>query len=177
MSLLSPLLSRLSAAQVFDTGVLLVCLGNICRSPMAEAVLREKLRQSGLERRVDVASAGTRGERGTRPDERAASAAAARGYDLSRIRSRRLVDADFERFEFVLAMDRDNLEHLLERCPAPLQSRLGLLLDVAPRADGVREIPDPYYGPAEGFEHVLDMIEPACDALVHGLRLRLVAAP
>ena len=153
--------------------VLMICLGNICRSPTAEAVLRSKLQRAGLDGRIAVASAGTHGERGGAPDARAVAAAAKRGYDLSRIRSRRIATEDFERFDLLLAMDRENLEYLASQCPQPHQERLGLLLDHAPKSLGLREVPDPYYGAPAGFDRVLDLIEPACDGLVAELRRRL----
>ena len=155
--------------------VLIVCMGNICRSPMAEAVLRQKLERAGLERRVAVESAGTHGWRGSPVDERAAASGERRGYDLSRIRSRRVLETDFERFDMLLAMDADNMEHLLERCPQGLRDRISLLLDLAPRPDHVREIPDPYYGAMNGFEVVLDLLEPACETLVKLVSKRLDA--
>ena len=157
-------------------GVLMVCMGNICRSPMAEGVLRGKLDGAGLGRRVQVASAGTHGlHGGAPPDPRAVAAARQRGYDLSGVRSRRVTDADFERYALLLAMDVDNLTGLESRCPPHRRERVRLLLEMAPRPDGVLEIPDPYYGPAQGFETVLDMIEAACDALVVDLADRLEA--
>ncbi len=154
----------------------MVCMGNLCRSPLAEGVLRHKLEAAGLAQRVQVASAGTHGERGAPADARAVSLALLRGYDLSGIRSRRLEAIDFERFDLIVAMDEDNLSNLQEQCPEPLRKRLGLLLDLAPREDALREVPDPYYGAANGFEHVLDLIEPACDALVLQLQRRLAEA-
>ena len=97
---------------------------------------------------------------------------AKRGYDLSSIRSRRVGSADFERFDVVLAMDRDNLDHLSSQCPAALAGRLGLLLQHAPAA-GLQEVPDPYYGGVAGFDRVLDLIEPACDGLLLTLQKQL----
>lgn len=155
-----------------ELNVLMVCLGNICRSPTAEAVLRTKLARAGLGDRIAVASAGTHGERGGAPDARAVAAGAKRGYDLSNIRSRRVAPADFDRHDWVLAMDRDNLVNLEKLCPSPLQERLGLLLRHAP-ALGLHDVPDPYYGGPAGFDHVLDLIEPACDGLILTLRKRL----
>jgi protein-tyrosine phosphatase len=157
---------------VAELNVVMVCLGNICRSPTAEAVLRAKLAHAGLEQRIGVASAGTHGERGSPPDARAVAAAAKRGYDLSSIRSRRFGSADFERFDVVLAMDRDNLQHLSSHCPAALAGRLGLLLLHAPAAE-LQEVPDPYYGGVAGFDRVLDLIEPACDGLLLTLQKQL----
>lgn len=154
-------------------GVLFVCLGNICRSPTAEGVLRTKLDRAGLGKQVSVASAGTHGERGSPPDARSVAAAARRGYDLSAIRSRRLVEPDFERFNLVLAMDLENLDHLMARCPPTHQNRLGLLLDRTAAELGIREVPDPYYGSPAGFDRVLDLIEPACDRLVEQIHAEL----
>ena len=151
----------------------MVCLGNMGRSPTAEAVLRAKLAHAGLDRRIGVGSAGTHGERGVPPDARAVAAAAKRGYDLAAIRSRRIIaPGDFERFDFVLAMDHENLDHLSASCPLPLAQRLGLLLQYAPAA-GLHEVPDPYYGGTAGFERVLNLIEPACDGLVVALQRQL----
>ncbi len=151
----------------------MVCLGNICRSPTAEGVLRTKLARAGLDRHFEIASAGTHGERGGRPDARAVATAAKRGYDLSRIRSRRLADKDFDRFDLVLAMDLENLAYLRRACPPDQHDRLGLLLELGAPTLGLREVPDPYYGPVAGFEYVLDLIEPACDGLVLTLQQRL----
>jgi low molecular weight protein-tyrosine phosphatase len=161
----------------YDAQVLLVCAGNICRSPMAESVLRDKLARAGLDARIHVESAGTHGDHGMPVDMRAVAAAAKRGYDVSRVRSRRVQDVDFERFDLVLAMDLDNLANLHERCPEAAREKVKLLLDIAPRADTLREVPDPYFGAPNGFEHVLDLLEPACEALVHALQQRLDAEP
>lgn len=151
--------------------VLMVCMGNICRSPTAEGVLRARLRAAGLDRHVEVDSAGTHGyHAGEPPDRRAQKHAASRGYDLSKLRARRVVPADFERFDWVLAMDADNLERLRELRPEGAQARLGLLMEHARRHADVREVPDPYYGPPAGFERVLDLVEDACEGLL--LRLR-----
>jgi len=169
-----PVFSFLRRRPLPELNVLMVCLGNICRSPTAEAVLRSKLARAGLDQRIGVASAGTHGERGSAPDARAVAAGAKRGYDLSAIRSRRIGVPDFERFDLVLAMDRDNLEHLSARCPQPMVSRLSLLLQHAPGA-ALQDVPDPYYGGTAGFERVLDLIEPACDGLLLTLQRQLTA--
>lgn len=144
---------------------------------MAMAALQQRLAAAGLARRVRVESVGTFADRGSRPDPRAIAVGRQRGMDLSAARSRRLEDSDFENFECLLAMDQDNLAHMLERCPEALRDRVGLLLDTAPREDGLREVPDPYFGSPAGFERVMDLIEPACDALVLRLQqqLRVVA--
>lgn len=153
--------------------VLMVCAGNLCRSPMAEAVLRSKLAAAGLATTVAVDSAGTHGfRRGTRPDPRAVAQAAGRGYRLDGIRSRPLDAMDFSRFDLLLAMDHANLAALTERCPAEERQRLALLLAFDP-ASPTDEVPDPYFGSVQGFDAALDLIEPACDRLVAHLRQRL----
>ena len=158
--------------------VLMVCMGNICRSPMAEGVLRAKLQQAGLHTRVVVDSAGTHGyHAGEAPDPRAIRAAAQRGVDLSMLRARPVQPEDFSRFDWLLAMDQANLSWLQSRLPEGAQTRLGLLMAYARRHAGVREVPDPYYGAAAGFEHVLDLVEDACDGLVARLSAELPASP
>ncbi|CAG0983553.1 low molecular weight phosphotyrosine protein phosphatase [Burkholderiales bacterium] len=141
--------------------VLFVCLGNICRSPTAEAVFRAMAQDAGIAHRLTIDSAGT-GEWhvGNPPDWRAVSHAAKRGYDLTPLRARQVSREDFARFNRILAMDRAILGDLEAMCPARYAGRLGLFLDVAPRL-GVREVPDPYDGGAEGFETVLDLVEAA----------------
>lgn len=175
-----PMFKRLFGGQRAATSprfqVLMVCMGNICRSPLAEAVLRSKLAQAGLGDLVAVDSAGTSDHhRGEPPDPRGVRCAQARGYSMKGLRSRPVVDADFERFDLVLAMDRSNLDSLLRRVPQQAQAKLGLLLPYAATA-GPEEVPDPYYGAAAGFEHVIDLLEPACDALVQDLRARVQRA-
>lgn len=149
--------------------VLMVCMGNICRSPTAEGVLRAKLVAAGLADRVRVDSAGTHAYHvGEPPDERAQEHAAGRGYDLSRLRAREVVAADYERFDLLLAMDWDNLSLLQDDCPPGAERRLRRLMEFAPGA-GSEVVPDPYYGGAAGFERVLDLVEAACDGLVEHL--------
>ena len=158
--------------------VLMVCMGNICRSPMAEGVLRAKLQQAGLHTRVVVDSAGTHGyHSGEAPDPRAIRAAAQRGVELSMLRARPVQPEDFSRFDWLLAMDQANLDWLQSRLPEGAQTRLGLIMEYARRHAGVREVPDPYYGAAAGFEHVLDLVEDACDGLVARLAAELPASP
>jgi protein-tyrosine phosphatase len=157
--------------------VLMVCTGNICRSPTAEGVLRRKLSDAGLADRVLVESAGTVDyHAGSPPDHRAQQSALRRGYDLSRQRARQLRDSDFESFDLLVAMDSDHLDRLVDLCPGPFADRIKLLMDYSlarPRGTGV---PDPYYGAPAGFERVLDMIEEACDGLLQDLRTRVANA-
>jgi len=152
----------------------MVCMGNICRSPTAEAVLRHKLGERGLDALVHVDSAGTLDwHQGLPPDERAQFHAQQRGYDLSQLRSRPVTESDFERFDLVLVMDDDNLDHLTEICPPSHRHRLGRLMAYATRHRS-DIVPDPYGGEADGFEQVLDYVEDACDGLVRELSLRLL---
>jgi protein-tyrosine phosphatase len=162
-------------APAYQRRVLMVCTGNICRSPTAHGVLKNKLQALGLSERVEVDSAGTFAHRGSPPDPRTQGAAQKRGYDLSKLRGRALLDEDYERFDLLLAMDETHLDLMAKRCPEPLRGKLALLLDMAPRPDGLREVPDPYYGAPEGFEQVLDLIEPACEALARRLHRELLA--
>ncbi|MFT7776728.1 low molecular weight protein-tyrosine-phosphatase [Roseateles sp.] len=150
--------------------ILFFCMGNICRSPTAEGVMRAKIESAGLD--VEVDSAGTHGYHvGAPPDVRSQEHAARRGYDLSPLRARQLVAADFSRFDLVLAMDEDNLANARALCPPAQRHRLKLLMEYAPHA-GNPHVPDPYYGGAAGFEEVLDLVEAACDGLVTALRTR-----
>jgi protein-tyrosine phosphatase len=151
--------------------VLMVCTGNICRSPTAEGVLRHKLAQAGLGAAIRVGSAGTQGYHTAEPpDPRAVRAAAARGYDLSRLRARPLRPEDFAAFDVLLAMDKGHLEWMHKRRPPHAQaSQLGLLMPLGRRHPGVIEVPDPYYGSPAGFEHVLDLVEDACDGILERL--------
>lgn len=150
--------------------ILMVCMGNICRSPTAEGVLRHKLRQAGLQREVLVDSAGTHGwHEGAPPDRRSQAAAQRRGYDLSDIRSRPVADIDFERFTMVLAMDAENLSWLHDACPMEYRHKLRRLMEVVERPP-MANVPDPYSGGTAEFEQVLDLVEMACDALVRQLQ-------
>lgn len=147
--------------------VLFVCLGNICRSPTAEAVFRQKAAQAGLD--IDIDSAGTMGyHTGSPPDERSRAVAEVRGYDFSGLKCRRVSAEDFERFDYVLAMDNSNLEDLREMCPVPLHHKLHLFM--AFESSEEQEVPDPYYGGKQGFEYVLDLIENASDGLIKDIQ-------
>lgn len=155
-----------------DMRILVCCMGNICRSPTAEGVLRLRLEAAGLAEAVVVDSAGTHAHHvGSKPDPRAQKAAATRGVDLSRIRARRVSEEDFVQYDRIYAMDRDNLRNLQRCCPEPLQHKLALFLQHAERFDE-DEVPDPYYGGPAGFERVLDLIEDAADGLVRELLQR-----
>lgn len=150
--------------------VLFVCMGNICRSPTAEGVFRKLLAEQAPELDVQIDSAGTHGyHAGAPPDPRACRAAERRGVDLKPLRARQVTAADFAHFELVLAMDEQNLEFLLEACPAEHRSRIRLFLEFAPRLTR-RDVPDPYYGGSSGFEHVLDLVEEAAAGLLDYLR-------
>jgi low molecular weight protein-tyrosine phosphatase len=154
--------------------VLMVCTGNICRSPTAEGVLRRKLKEAGLHEQVEVASAGTVDyHAGSPPDHRAQQSALRRGYDLSRQRARQLRIDDFERFDLLLAMDTDHVAQMVEMCPGPLANRIRLLMDFSARRPRGTGVPDPYYGAPAGFERVLDLVEEACDGLLRELQARL----
>jgi protein-tyrosine phosphatase len=148
--------------------ILMVCTGNICRSPTAEGVLRHKLAQAGLGAAVQVGSAGTQGHHAAEPpDPRAVRAASARGYDLSRLRARPLRPDDFQQFDVLLAMDQGHLAWLHKRRPAAAPAHsVALLMPLARHHPGVLEVPDPYYGGPAGFDHVLDLVEDACDGIV-----------
>lgn len=153
--------------------ILFVCMGNICRSPTAEGVFRKLLQERRLEARVEVDSAGTHGYHvGELPDPRTQRAAAARGYDLSTIRARKVTPPDLEYFDMVLAMDRNNLEVLRRMCPPELSDRLGLLMHYARNFDD-DEVPDPFYGLGHGFDLVIDMVEDAARGLLDELERRL----
>ena len=150
------------------TRVLMVCTGNICRSPTAEGVLRHKLQRAGLAEQVLIDSAGTQGYHTSEaPDPRAVKAAALRGYDLSGLRARPLHPADFANFDLLLTMDRTHQSWMLKRAPAgTAPGKVSLLMHFARRHPGVEEVPDPYFGGPAGFEHVLDLVEDACDGLI-----------
>ncbi|MBI4195452.1 MAG: low molecular weight phosphotyrosine protein phosphatase [Betaproteobacteria bacterium] len=153
--------------------VLFVCMGNICRSPTAEAVFRHCVAEAGLQHRVITDSAGTHDYHvGDPPDERAQRAARARGYDMSDLRGRQVSREDFARFELVLAMDEHNLRLLARRCPAEHAHKLRLFMEFGNHSREP-EVPDPYYGGAQGFELVLDMIEDAAQGLLRHIQAHL----
>ena len=143
--------------------ILVVCTGNICRSPTGEGVLRHLAETRGLSDRVRVASAGTHDYHvGDAPDPRTLKHAAKRGYDFSAQRAVQVTKQDFHDFNYILAMDRGHLRILRGMQPAGSRARLGLFLDASGRWNG-EDVPDPYYGGVEGFERVLDMVEEAAE--------------
>lgn len=150
------------------TSILFVCMGNICRSPTAEGVFRTRAEAAGLQ--LDIDSAGTHAYHvGNAPDARSTRHAAARGYDLSSQRARQFGADDFERFDYVLAMDHDNLAILQRACPPQYRHKVKLFMEYASRS-GSDVVPDPYYGGANGFDLVLDYVEDAADGLIAVLR-------
>ena len=152
--------------------VLFICMGNICRSPTAQGVFARLLKQEGLERLIKVDSAGTHAYHiGEPPDVRAQQSAGKRGVDISGQRARRVEKDDFERFDYLLVMDRDNYSRLETLCEEPNRSKLRLFMEFAPHLHE-EEVPDPYYGGANGFERVLDMIEAASQGLLEDIRQR-----
>ena len=151
------------------TSVLFVCMGNICRSPTSEGVFRHFVEQAELSDCVEVDSAGTHVYHTNEPADRRSSAAAVRrGYSLSGIRARRVQEDDFERFDFIVAMDRDNLANLQAQSASEHRHKISLFL--AHAAGPEDEVPDPYYGGAAGFERVLDLVEEASRGLLETLK-------
>jgi protein-tyrosine phosphatase len=145
-------------------------MGNICRSPTAEAVFRRTIDEAGMKTLIECDSAGTHGYHvGEPPDRRAQSAASRRGYDMSKLRSRKVGSDDFEHFDYVVAMDRRNLALLGQRCPAEHAGKLRLFCDFHEQYAGC-EVPDPYYGESTAFEKVLDLIEAVNVRLIARLR-------
>ena len=143
--------------------VLVVCTGNICRSPTGEAVLKHLVEMRGLADRISVASAGTHDYHvGECPDGRSIKHAHRRGYDLTPLRASQVSREDFHAYDYILAMDRGHLRILKSMAPASAKARLGMFLDASARWKG-EDVPDPYYGGVEGFERVLDMVEEAAE--------------
>ena len=153
------------------TKLLMVCMGNICRSPMAQAVTQHLAQRGGHGHSVQVDSAGTHaGRTSAPPDPRARAALSNRGYVIGKGRARQVTEQDFERYDLILSMDQANLNDLRRLCPTRHSHKLRLLLEFAPGMD-TSEIPDPYYGNAQGFERVLDL----CEAAARGLLAQLPA--
>ena len=155
--------------------VLFVCMGNICRSPTADAVFRHVALEHAPDLELEIDSAGTHGYHiGEPPDPRSVEAAARRGLDISNLRARMVEVVDFERFDLIVAMDRHNREVLLQRAPRGARDRIRLFLEFV--TDPIlEEVPDPYYGGPTGFEQVLDLVEEASLGLLQHLRGRAPA--
>jgi protein-tyrosine phosphatase len=157
--------------------ILFVCMGNICRSPTAEGVFRNRVDAAGLADEIQIDSAGTHDYHvGNAPDGRSQQYAARRGYDLSMQRARQIKTSDFSEFDYVLAMDRDNLARLQAACPQQYRHKLGLFMQYAQHSPS-DVVPDPYYGGGSGFDRVLDYIEDAADGLLDVLRKELASEP
>lgn len=156
--------------------VLFVCLGNICRSPTADAVMRAKVKAAGLEHLIQVDSAGTANwHEGKQPDARSIEKAALRGYDLTPLRARQVQVEDFDAFDYVLAMDESNLADLNALKPAAARTAPQLFLREF-GSTSEHQVPDPYYGGDDGFEHVLDLLEAACSQLLNHIQRTLNAS-
>jgi protein-tyrosine phosphatase len=155
------------------TRILFVCMGNICRSPTAEGVMRSLLREAGLEDQVEVDSAGTGAwHAGEPPDARAAEAARARGIALGGA-ARQVRPGDFDDFDLIVAMDRENVRDLLALAPDEAAAgKVRLLREFDPAGGDDLDVPDPYYGGAQGFERVLDLVTAACRGLLDEVRAR-----
>ncbi|UCV13095.1 low molecular weight phosphotyrosine protein phosphatase [Dechloromonas denitrificans] len=153
--------------------VLLVCMGNICRSPTAEGVLRSFIRTNNLGDKVEVDSAGTHGYHvGEAPDSRTQRAAMVRGYNLSQLRARKVARQDLDYFDLILAMDKSNLDNLMRLATPEQQGRIKLFMDYSKNFED-EEVPDPYYGLGHGFDLVLDMVEDASKGLVEEIKATL----
>ena len=151
-----------------EISVLFVCMGNICRSPTAEGVFRHHASEAGLSDRVFIESAGTHAYHvGEPPDRRAIAAAERRGVSLRDLRARRVSDADFDRFDYIIAMDEDNVARLQEQGSPEHHAKVRLFLEFS--SSGKQDVPDPYYGGAAGFERVLDLVEEASRGLLETL--------
>ena len=152
--------------------VLMVCMGNICRSPMAEGLLRKAVQEAGLESSVEIDSAGTHAYHvGSAPDPRAQKAVSRRGADISGLHGRKVADRDFEAFDYILAMDGDNYSKLIQRAPAHHHDKIRRLLSFSRKYPNL-DVVDPYYGGPQGFEENLDMIEDAVQGLIREISTR-----
>jgi protein-tyrosine phosphatase len=159
--------------RVYRASVLFVCMGNICRSPLAAGVFRAHVVNAGMLDRIEIDSAGTHeSQTGQPPDPRAVAVARRHGYDLPPHRARKVGAADFARFDWILAMDRHNLETLQTMRPVTYRGHLGLMLSMDGESS-VIEVPDPYYGAPRDFEHVLELVERGAEALLKVIRKRL----
>lgn len=152
--------------------VLFVCMGNICRSSSAHGVFQDLVNREGLQEHFEIDSCGTLDfHTGDAPDPRSQKTAKARGFDISYLRARQFNQHDFKHFDYVLAMDNDNLRELHRACPAELRDRIELFCPYATQFSE-REVPDPYYGGPQGFEHVFDLVLDASEGLLKHIRER-----
>ncbi len=152
--------------------VMFVCMGNICRSPTAHGVFRKLIQDEGLNDDIYIESSGTHAYHvGESPDSRAQSTARGRGIELGDLRAQKIKASDFENFDYVLAMDEDNYSILSSLCPSQYRDRLQLFLNFADDSS-VREVPDPYYGGASGFDYVFDLVEEGSRGLLADIRAR-----
>lgn len=150
--------------------ILMVCMGNICRSPLAHGLFQELVDKEGLSDLIVVDSAGTHAYHvGEQPDPRSQQTALRHGIDLSRQRARRVADKDFEAFDYILAMDRDNYSILISNSPAEHHHKISMFLEFAPQRSE-EEVPDPYYGGPDGFDRVYDLVEAAAAGLLQDIR-------
>lgn len=153
--------------------VLFVCMGNICRSPTAHGVFRNLVQREGLHELIEIDSAGTHAYHvGNGADKRAQATARSRGVDLSDLRARQVRVEDFDYYDYVLAMDQENYIALSQQCPDHLLDRIYMFMDFAPEMR-TREVPDPYYGGAQGFERVFDLVDAAAAGLLQEIRRNL----
>lgn len=147
--------------------VLFVCLGNICRSPSAEAVFKKKTDENGL--KIEIDSAGTAGyHKGAAPDKRSQAVGMEKGYDFKGSKCRKVALVDFEKFDYILGMDNENVTNLLEACPEEFKHKVSLFLSFSQSEE--QQVPDPYYGGKGGFEYVLELIEQGVDGLIQHLK-------
>ena len=159
------------ASREKKTAVLFVCMGNICRSPTAEGVFRHVVKEAGLDDQFEIDSAGTHAYHvGEPPDRRAMAASERRGISLADISARRVHENDFDKFDYIIAMDEENQRRLLDLAPADYPGKIQLFLDFASGEE--MEVPDPYYGGSAGFERVLDLIEAASQGFLNETRPR-----
>ncbi len=149
--------------------ILFVCMGNICRSPLAEGVFRHHAEQAGIINQINIDSAGTHAYHiGEPPDPRSQSIATEHSIDISKQRARKVAQRDFQAFDYILAMDQDNYHSLIDDCPKEFRDRIHLFLNFAPHLDN-QDVPDPYYGGSFGFERVFDLVTDASAGLLETL--------
>lgn len=157
-----------------SASVLFVCLGNICRSPTAEAVFRAQVKAAGLADEIQIDSAGTGDWHiGKAPDHRAQTAGLERGFDLSALRARLVTSEDFSRHQWIIAMDENNLRDLKKLAPPTHEKKISLLLDYAQQSTANKNVPDPYHGNMADFHRVLDLVEDACQGLLAHIQQEL----